>query len=228
MGKNQCLKLIAVIFSSIFILTVSSCKNTADTEEGTSLGNAHVLAVNGIAGSSAIDIYWTGNKLNTAPLLFGETTGYRNMLSGVRFIQIKANATNKLMATDTIRVVRDLSYTYFVFQANGVTTSVIAEDDLSIPSSGNAKIKFVNMSAGLSSADLNISGGPSIASDVQFGTIGSYTELKAGTYNLTLNVHGSSTALINVPNVMLAEGKIYTIWSRGNSASSFATKIITQ
>jgi hypothetical protein len=223
------LKAAGLVLSS-FLLFFSSCKDNTVTE--TNLGNSRVLLVNGAASSSAINLYWTGNKLNTFPLVYGNTTGYQSVTSGVRNIQIKANFSNTLLATNTIHLVRDSSYSFFVYEANNTTTTVVAEDDLSLPSFGNAKIKFANMSTGLSSADLIISNGPTIASSVPFGAIGNYNELKAGTYNLALRLHGTNTILLSIPNVRVDNGKIYTIWSggsvNGTTTSTLKTQVIVQ
>lgn len=213
------------------MLIFSSCSKQ-DTSTSTDLGNSHLLLINSAKTASAIDLYWTGNKLNTVPLVFGTTTGYRSVTSGTRNIQIKANLTNTLLATNTIKVVRDSSYTFFVFDAKGVTATAVAEDDLSMPSFGNAKIKFANMSSGLSAADLVIANGPIIASSVSFGMIGNYTELKAGTYNLILREHSTNRILLNIPNVRLDNSKIYTMWSAGTvngaGSSALTTQTITQ
>ncbi len=227
---NQYLKTAVLIVFCSLVLLFSSCKNNIATE--TILGNAHLLLVNSAANSSAMNLYWTGNKLNTVPLVYGNTTGYRTLTSGLRDVQIKDNLSNKLLATNTIRIVQDSSYTFFVFEANNATTTVITEDDLSIPSFGNAKIRFANMSPGFSSADLNILSGPIIASSVSFGSVGSYAEVKAGTYNLNLRIHGTSTIVLNLPNVRMDNGKIYTIWSggtvNGTGSSSLSAQTITQ
>lgn len=227
---NRYFKTAALFILGYFVLVFSSCKDSTVTE--TAIGNSRILLVNSAASSSAINLYCTGNKLNSFPLIYGNTTGYQSVTSGVRNIQIKANITNTLLASNTIRITRDSSYTFFVYETNNTTTAVVAEDDLSIPSFGNAKIKFANMSTGLSAADLVISNGPTVASSVTFGSIGSYAELKAGTYNLALRLHGTNTILLNIPNVRVDNGKIYTIWSggkvNGSSSSALSTQIIAQ
>ncbi|MEX8547419.1 MAG: DUF4397 domain-containing protein [Mucilaginibacter sp.] len=221
------LKATAFVLISVFMLAFSSCTKE-DTSTDTDLGNAHLIVINSTKTAPAIDFYWTGNKLNVIPLAFGTTTGYRTVTSGTRNIQIKANLTNALLATNTIKVVRDSSYTFFVFDANGVATTAIAEDDLSMPSFGNAKIKFANMSSGLSAADLAIVNGPVIASSVSFGMIGNYTELKAGTYNLVLREHGTNKTMLNIPNVRVDNSKIYTIWSAGTVNGTGSLALSTQ
>jgi len=230
-SKIQFYKLSGLSFITLVVLVFSSCKKD-NTSTQTDLGNSQILLVNSASSTSAIDLYWTGNKLNTVPLVFGNTTGYRSVTSGTRNIQIKANLSNILLATNTVKLTRDSSYTFFVYEANRTTTTVIAEDDLSLPSFGNVKIKFANMSPGLSSADLVIVNGPVIASSVSFGTIGSYAELKAGTYNLALRVHNSNTILLNISNVRVDNGKIYTIWcggsTNGTSAAALTIQKITQ
>ena len=223
---NQYFERTALIVLSSFILIFSSCKNNIIPEPD--LGNAHILVVNSAASLPAINMFMTGNKLNTVPLVYGNTTGYRNVTSGIRDLQVKANTSNTLLATNTVRVIRDSSYTFFVFELNKTTATVIAEDDRSIPSFGNGKVKFANLSSGLSSADLVITNGPTIASSISFGTVGSYTELKAGTYNLALKLHGTNTILLTIPNVRVDNGKIYTIWSGGTLNGKGSTALAVQ
>lgn len=224
--QNQHLKPIGLSIFYLLLLAFSSCKDSTVTD--TSLGNSRVLVVNSLVSSSAIDLYWTGNKLNTSALAYGSSTGYKNMTSGIRPIQIKVNGSNKLLGTDTIHVVRDSSYTYFIYQSNNRTDAVLAEDDLSIPSSGNAKVKFANMSAGLLSADLVITDGPAIASGIGYGNIGSYAELKAGTYNLYLRMKGTTVSVYSIPNINLVSGKIYTIWCGGALNGTGSTALSAQ
>lgn len=221
------LKAIAIALISTFMLISSSCTKE-NTSTSTDLGSSHLLLINSAKTASAIDLYWTGNKLNTIPLVFGTTTGYQKVTSGTRNIQIKANLTNTLLATNTVKLVRDSSYTFFVFDAKGVTTTAVAEDDLSLPSFGNAKIKFANMSSGLSGADLAIVNGPVIAASISFGMIGNYTELKAGTYNLVLREHGTNKIMLNIPNVRVDNTKIYTIWSSGATSGTSSIALTTQ
>lgn len=209
------------------MLIFSACTKE-DSSASTDLGNAHLLLINSTKIAPAIDLYWTGNKLNVIPLAFGTTTGYQKVTSGTRNIQIKANLTNTLLATNTVKLVRDSSYTFFVFDAKGITTTAVAEDDLSLPSSGNAKIKFANMSSGLSAADLAIVNGPVIASSVSFGMIGNYTELKAGTYNMVLREHGTNKLMLNIPNIRVDNTKIYTIWSAGSASGTGSGALTSQ
>lgn len=232
MKPKPCFKVAATFLIVTVMLVFSSCSKEDTSTNATELGNSRLLLINSTKTASAIDLYWTGNKLNTVPLVFGTTTGYRSVASGTRNIQIKANLTNMLLATNTIKVVRDSSYTFFVFDAKGVTSTAIAEDDLSLPSFGNAKIKFANMSSGLSAADLAIVNGPVIASSISFGMIGNYTELKAGTYNLVLREHGTNKIMLNIPNVRVDNSKTYTIWSagavNGTGSSALMAQTITQ
>ncbi len=209
------LNLGGLVFVTGLMMILSSCSKEDDAATPT-LGNSKVLLINSASTSSAINFYWTGNKLNKVPLTFGNTTGYQTVTAGIRDIQIKANTSNQLLATSSIKLATDSSYTFFVYNDNNTIKTAVAEDDMSIPSLGNAKFKFANMSFGLSSADLAISNGPVISSSISFGAIGNYVELKAGTYNLVLRVHGSNKVIYNIPNVRFDNGKIYTIWSGGN------------
>ncbi|RYE28555.1 MAG: DUF4397 domain-containing protein [Sphingobacteriaceae bacterium] len=214
------------IIAFTLITCFLSCKTNVPTD--TPVGNAHIAMINAAPGTAAINFYYTGNKINTIPLVYGNTTGYRNLISGSREIQIKANLTNKMLTANTVRLKQDSSYSFFVYEANNTITTAISYDDLSNPSVGNAKIRLVNLSAGLSSADLYITNGPQLSSSISFGSIGIYQELKAGTYNFDLRLHGSNNLLLNIPNVRLDNGKTYTMWSGGSVKGSGSTALFTQ
>ncbi|RYE29662.1 MAG: DUF4397 domain-containing protein [Sphingobacteriaceae bacterium] len=218
-------KIITLIAIGLFCF-LSSCKTNIPTD--VPLGNARLLVVNSSPNSSAINVYWTGNKLNVVPLSYGNTTGYRTLTAGLRDIQIKSNLNNKLLAANTIKVKQDSSYSFFVYELNNTVATIIGRDDLSNPAVGNAKIRLINLSAGLSSADILITNGPELASSISFGSIGSFLELKAGTYNLDLRLHGSNTILLTIPNVRLDNGKTYTIWSGGAVKGSGSTALSAQ
>lgn len=209
---------------------LSSCKTNLPTD--TPLGNAHLIVINSSPNSGAINFYWTGNKFNSVPLIYGNTTGYKTLTSGNREVQVKANFTNKLLAANTIHVKQDSSYSFFIYEANNTVATVIGRDDLSNPSVGNTRIRLVNLSTGLSSADILIASGPALSSGISFGSIGNYEELKSGIYNLELHLHNSGTVLLNIPNVRLDNGKTYTIWTggavKGSSTTALSAQIFSQ
>jgi hypothetical protein len=46
-------------------------------------------------------------------------------------------------------------------------------------------------------------------------SLSNFTPLDAGTYNLEVRLAGTNTVVLSLPNVMLAAGKIYTVFAKG-------------
>jgi hypothetical protein len=55
---------------------------------------------------------------------------------------------------------------------------------------------------------------------IYFKEASAFTPLDAGTYNLQVRLAGSSTVVLEFPNIALTTGKIYTVFAKGLVAGS--------
>ena len=133
---------------------------------------------------------------------------------------------------------------------NNADSLILVYDDLSLPASGKAKIRFANFSPDAPHVDFTYAGGAAVFSNVNYGdfggqivipytngkapaivdgltwkTLGPFREIDAGT-NLNFQLRNTaSQAIINVTGtslsgITLENGKIYTIFINGQVAGS--------
>jgi hypothetical protein len=119
----------------------------------------------------------------------------------------------------------------------GGIRSVILTDNLTAPSAGNAKIRFVNMATSGTYGIFN--GATSLFSAVPFRAVravnsgtaapvtnyANFTEVAAGTYNLDVRSVATTPLVGTARPVTLAAGKIYTLYTRGIPGTSGVTAL---
>jgi hypothetical protein len=63
--------------------------------------------------------------------------------------------------------------------------------------------------------DIAVTGGAVVWSNKKFKEYTPFTPLAAGTYNLEVRLAGTSTVVLPLPNITVANGKIYTVFAKG-------------
>lgn len=133
-----------------------------------------------------------------------------------------------LFATDTINRPRVMNAAGVVTDAGGVRLLQIT-DTLRAPAAGNARLRFFHFAPDAPAVSVRLinSAGASAATvnnrtyRQSTGAALTYTQVPAGTYTVQVYAATSvptaltATPALNVPNVTLADGKIYTAYARG-------------
>jgi len=105
-------------------------------------------------------------------------------------------------------------YSVYIAGKKDTLTSLTVEDDINIPSSGNAKIRFINLSPDASALNFYIKPDSVLASNKKFKEYTSFQEVKAGNYNASIKSYEGNS--IDLPiDLKIENGKIYTIWAKG-------------
>lgn len=142
---------------------------------------------------------------------FKAASGYLEVPAGDRNFKINAANTTTTVIEATPTLERGLDYTLL---AVGTLTPdtlepLLALDDNSAPTSGNAKVRVIHASPDAPNVDVLVDD-VVVLSDVPYKAISGYLEVSAGVHNIKVNATGTSTTVIDVdPN--LADGTIYTI-----------------
>lgn len=203
--KNVCL--LAATF--ILALFISSCsKNNENYVQ------SYVQMVNASPDAGAVNLYVT-NNLKITGATYANPSGYvTTTLGDNQTVEVKS-ASGTSLATTTSNFDADIHYSiYLAGQVSANNLSAIAvRDDMTAPSSGNAKIRFVNAASISPAVDLSANGTVVFTAQSYKG-ISSYAEKPAGSYVFKLNLTGTATALVTTPSITLQAGKIYTIYSK--------------
>ncbi len=88
-------------------------------------------------------------------------------------------------------------------------------DDLRPTTNGQAAVRFVHFSPNAPAVDVSVVGGPTLFSNISFKTATPYIQVAAGTYNLQVSVHNTTTIALRIPNVSLSANTIYSAFAEG-------------
>jgi hypothetical protein len=210
-------------FCMLSVVLLSSCKkdNPYDFKD-TIAANVNFINASPDAGTTGLYIE---NILRTPNLVgYGDASGYNKTFLGEQDIAAKTAAENTLVSS-TGQFDANANYTVFLVGQSTALGLVMVNDDLTAPSSGKAKIRFVNASPSASSASLLTSASTGLFSNVAYRAFSNYMEVTPGTYPfLVMSGNNRSAA----SGVTLEAGKIYTIYAKGvigNGTTPFAVGV---
>ncbi|MFD2246232.1 DUF4397 domain-containing protein [Pontibacter ruber] len=210
MKKWMKLLLLAVLPALAF----TSCDDDDDDDDSL-MNNAMVMVVHASPDAPGVDLLIDDAKVNSAALTFPNNTGYLPVRAGNRNIKVNAAGTSTTVINADANLAANQSYT--IFAANTLTNiePVVLMDNLASPASGKAHVRFVHLSPDAPAVDIAVVGGPVIFSNQSFKSATAFTPVDAATYDLEVRLAGTETVVLTVPDVQLANGKIYTVFARG-------------
>lgn len=225
--KNKFLKKLypAVILLAV-VTAFSACKKD-DIDES---GSANVKVVNASPNSSAQGFYLASKTVVQGGLDFGDNSdGYISVNSGNNLqLEFRNEGSSTAYATGEYDLDKGRYYTVFL-AGSGQTARVKAyADDLTVPSSGKAKIRFVHLAdAAPANVDIKTSGGTTLAANLAKDNASNYLEVDPGVLSLEVFAAGQTTSLANFDLSAFAQGKIYTVYITGSTAESIAVKQVS-
>lgn len=224
------MKRASIFFIALTALTVflTSCSKNDDDEVLT--GQAKVMIVNSASGSAAQDFYLEGTKVNTEAVAYSQSTAYISVPVGYdRKAEFRNTGSTTANFTGYVDILPNQNYTFFyTASADGTgNSSAVFRDETTSPSPSKARVRFVNAASGLTTANLLIANGATIASNIAFGTASSFSDVDPGTLSLQTGLAAGGTAAVNLGSFTLQPGKIYTIYTSGSLTSSVTASLIT-
>jgi Domain of unknown function (DUF4397) len=215
-----------VRISAICILSVmlSSClKNNNSNIPVTPA--ALVSIVQASPGQPVLDFSLDANRVNLNPLKYNDGLDYFRATIGKRTLLFSNDASGTAIATDTITLRQNVAYS--VFLVNTVSSPQIFHltDSLTAPTTGNANLRFINLSPDAPAVDLAIKGGAVIVANKAFKGFSSFQPIAGMRYSFEIRKAGTTTVLATMDNVTINNGFIYTIYLHGLAAATDATKL---
>jgi len=205
---------------AICVLSISSCSKGSD-----SVGvSAYVMAVNSAQASAPQDFYVDNAKANGSAMAYTQNSGYITVSSGSHNAQFRTSNTTTVNTSFSLSASPGAYYTVFYTDDNTATSY---QDDRTQPQSGNARVRFINVSSALNSnVDFTTSTGTAVVSKLAYKAASAYTEVAAAT-TFKLNATGSTTVLLNIP-VTLQAGKLYTIFISGATSATITYTLVAE
>ena len=218
--KYSLLKLTAI--ASLFFL--SACDNNDDVEE--MQNQADVMVVHASPDAPGVDLYVDNNKVNAAALTYPNNTGYLKVNAGTRNIKVTAAGSTTGVLEAPVPFTAGTNTSIFAFNRLATPGVLVVNDNLAAPASGQAHVRFFHLSPGAPAVTVGTLANTTFTAIPAFTNRAfetqatatanqNFTPLPAGTYTLDVRVASNNTSVLQVPNVTLQAGKIYTIFARG-------------
>ncbi len=186
--------------------------------------SAYVTAVNSAEASGPQDFYADNNKLNSSALAYTQATAYVAVKAGDHQVQFRTSGTATVNSSSTISTEGNNYYTVFYTEDKSTVTT---KDEHTAPSSGKARVRFVNLSAAANSGvDFGLATGNKIVSGLAYKAASAYYDIDAAT-TFSLYASGSATAMLSIPATIQA-GHIYTIYISGATQATITYHVLVQ
>jgi len=228
-------KYINYLFFILFVIVIFvSCEkdNIAGMDE--MKDKAKVIFINATPNAATvaskaireIAIYpnYNGMQFNNFPIKFPWSNGYKAFNPGTLTIRLDTarsiandppGAAAKVMEFP-IQVQSDSYYSLFSVGTVQKVDTFLIKDNLALPSSGKAKILFLNLSTDAGAIDIvNSVNGLVVAANISYKQRTKYIEVDPGLLKYQINQAGTSTILKSSRDLIIDANSVYTVWARG-------------
>jgi len=205
-------------FMLVISTVIAGCADDSNPAN-TVASKSNVLVAHASPDAPGVDLLVDGSVAGTN-LTFPNSTGYLSVNSGDRNIKVNVTGTTTTVINANVPFATDMNYSIFAIDSVSKITPVVVTDNLTMPASGKAHIRFFHFSPNAPAVDVAVTGGPVLFSNRTFnksvtGSEMAFTPVDAGTYNLEVRLAGTTTVVLSLPGIVLENGKIYTVFAKG-------------
>ncbi len=179
---------------------------------------ARIKTIQAIPDVALMDLLVDGTaQFSNVP--YQGASGYLSLASGSRNFKVQAtNVPGSYLGNSDTILLGGRDYSVVNIGSNGVVQSIALTDANFTPTSGKARVRFVNASLAAIPVDVLVNF-VSETTNVAPNSASAYFELDASTYAFTFTASGSSTALLSLPSQTLTAGLRYSIYIVGTAAN---------
>jgi len=209
----------AIKYLSMFLMLVlgitlfTGCSEDEEVMTPTP-STSKVLVTHASPDAPGVDIL-VDNAVAATNLTFPNSVGYATLNSGTRNIKVNVTGTSTTALQANLNLAADKNYSIFAVNYVASIEAIVLEDNLTSPASGKAHVRFIHLSPNAPAVDITLTSGAVVFGDYIFKEASAFTPLDAATYNLQVRLAGTSTVVLELPNIALAAGKIYTVFAKG-------------
>jgi hypothetical protein len=206
----------ALLFPVAFGLTILS-PSCREVEKNGTAGSAKIKFINAAQGTGSVLFKVDGEAALSKLLPFSGSEDYIDVEAGSHEFSVFSDDTPDPILSESVNIQGATENSVYLASSEGKKQFVVLNDDLSAPSQGMAKIRFVNMSEKLAKADVFINGkAQAVFSEVGFKKATAFINISPGEkINFQIRESGKEKTLVNLSNVQVSSGEVYTLWSKG-------------
>lgn len=213
--------------SGIGLLLLLTGMSSCEKDDVDEFGSAQIKIVNAGEDSGSQNFYLLGNLLES-DVQYKESSSYLSTNSGNRLsAAFRTTSTGQDYAKGELWIANTKHYTVYLVGSGSSARIKQYEDDLSAPSAGKAKIKFIHLSDGITS-DIRIKDnkGDEIVNNVSRNTESGYKTVDAGNHSFSVYATGTGNLIKTTDEFSLNPGRIYTIFLSGESPGTLEAGLI--
>lgn len=213
--KNQGYFLAFLAFAFMFIF--ASC-NKSKNEDLVQPDISSINFIHSLPGYTSLDFYIGNQRSTSSALLFAQSTGNISLYSGNAVVSVFIGGSNVGLTSGTIGFAPDKNYSLFVTHksaTNDSITAIVLEDNLASPTTGKAKLRFVNLFRDAQVLDLGVENGANLFTNKAYNTSTDFIEVDPASYVFQIKDTGTTNVRASSAAIPLEAGKIYTVWSKG-------------
>ncbi len=199
-------------FALTGILCLTACLNSDDQSqqilENTSWGGF----INVSPDSQSLKFYSDGNSINSNPANYSQYFGYVPLEAGTRELIVRANNEN----LDTLMLNMEEQKRYSIFAVNHFENLelVAYPDDATMPPTGKALIRFIQLSPDAPALRVSIEGQESLGV-FNYKQSSGFMAVNETTHKDIYLIDETTQDTLVTKEIELTNGKIYSIFSKG-------------
>ncbi len=206
----------------LLMLILPSCSKPAITTN-LNTPQAALNVVQACPDEAALDLLINNSRVGQTAITYTQFTGYFALNAGNNIVSFNNDATMQQILADTVSFDPNTIHTLFLTNTVSKPQVFALTDTLVAPVSGNASVRFVDVSPDAPAVDLVVKAGATLVSNRSFKGYSSFAAIPANIfYNFEVHKAGTSTVLATLSNVKINAGFVYTIWFHGLAGGTTA------
>jgi len=207
-------KYLSMFLMLVFGITVFTGCSEDDEVMAPVPSTSKVIVTHASPDAPGVDVL-VDNTIAATNLTFPNSVGYAELNSGTRNVKVNVTGTSTTALEANLNLAANKNYSVFAVNSVSAIEAIVLEDDLTAPASGKAHVRFIHLSPDAPAVDITLTDGTVVFGDYTFKEASAFTPLNAATYNLQVRLAGTSTVVLELPNIALTAGKIYTVFAKG-------------
>jgi hypothetical protein len=178
-------------------------------------GWANVRVIHASPDAPRVDI-WAGGTPLFEGVAYKDVTGYETVKRGTYNVQVVPEGMSEpVVISADLKLKPAMDYTVLAIGNLASIQPLVLEDRRFAVSSRFASVRFVHTSPDAPAVDIKIKDGKYLFKDVGFGEYSQYRKVQKGTYDLQVLVAGTDTIALEVNDVNLKRGVMYSAIALG-------------
>lgn len=215
-----------MLFAALTLSAVmTSCSKDFDNTPAPSVSGLNMI--NASPTTELLDFFVNNTRGNNENFDFGKKLGYYNLYSGTSKISMTKKGSQTALTSESFNFAPERGYSLFVIGKIDSLKFLMVKDSVSLPASGKANVRFVNVSPDAPALNLSVgTAATDLVTDKGYKQYSEFTTIDAATkVSFTAKNKATGAVEATLPDVEIKSGETYTIWVKGLKAATDSTKL---